>query len=269
MDYLKVYRAIVERGQVREPDSEGYYEVHHIIPRCMGGGDERENLTTLTAREHFIAHWLLARVYPDHQGIGFSFWAMCNQKGATGKRDYKVSSRTYAEAKEKYSSENSKRQKKMWQDPEYRERQSRIQKEIFNRPEYRERSSARERERYEDPEYREKQLIHSVREKERWQDPEHRKTRIERMKEAWSKSECKDKKSSILKERWKDPEYREKMSSLRKGKLSKSAKLSPEQVREIRSLIGQMTMKDIAKEYGTSPSTVSAISRGVYYTSVQ
>ena len=37
-----------------------YHERHHIIPRCLGGGNEEENLIDLFAKEHFIAHKLLA-----------------------------------------------------------------------------------------------------------------------------------------------------------------------------------------------------------------
>lgn len=35
------------------------YEVHHILPKCMGGRDDKSNLVRLTYREHYIAHKLL------------------------------------------------------------------------------------------------------------------------------------------------------------------------------------------------------------------
>ena len=37
-----------------------YHERHHIIPRCKNGLDDDNNLIDLFAREHFIAHKLLA-----------------------------------------------------------------------------------------------------------------------------------------------------------------------------------------------------------------
>jgi hypothetical protein len=40
----------------------GYSEKHHILPKCMGGTDESSNIVSLTAREHFIAHILLAKM---------------------------------------------------------------------------------------------------------------------------------------------------------------------------------------------------------------
>lgn len=40
-----------------------YYEQHHILPRCCGGLDNPDNLILLTAREHFLAHYLLTKMY--------------------------------------------------------------------------------------------------------------------------------------------------------------------------------------------------------------
>jgi len=42
-----------------------YYERHHIVPKCAGGKDTPENLVLLTAREHFLAHYLLTKIYKD------------------------------------------------------------------------------------------------------------------------------------------------------------------------------------------------------------
>jgi hypothetical protein len=49
-----------------------YYEKHHIIPRCMGGTDDRGNIVLLLASEHYLAHQLLVKIYPDHHGILYS-----------------------------------------------------------------------------------------------------------------------------------------------------------------------------------------------------
>ena len=51
---------LVSRGRFGIPKGE-YKERHHIIPRCTGGLDEEDNLIDLTAKEHFIAHMLLAK----------------------------------------------------------------------------------------------------------------------------------------------------------------------------------------------------------------
>ena len=39
-----------------------YVEKHHIIPRCIGGSNHRENIVSLTAREHFVCHLLLTKM---------------------------------------------------------------------------------------------------------------------------------------------------------------------------------------------------------------
>lgn len=41
-------------------------EEHHILPRSMKGSNKKQNLIFLTYREHFIAHVLLAKSYPNH-----------------------------------------------------------------------------------------------------------------------------------------------------------------------------------------------------------
>jgi len=65
MQYKLIYEKLVKRGQVRGI-IEGYKEIHHIIPRCMGGSDEPENLVSLTPEEHYVAHQLLVKIYPNN-----------------------------------------------------------------------------------------------------------------------------------------------------------------------------------------------------------
>ena len=99
MNYEKIYNQLIIRAKNRV--LEGYSERHHIIPRCMGGSYKKENLVRLTAREHYICHWLLTRMYPTNSALAYSFWMMNTSKIP---ERYKGSSRTYQEAKEKISS---------------------------------------------------------------------------------------------------------------------------------------------------------------------
>lgn len=62
--YTKWYMNIVERAKNRDLD--GYTESHHIIPRCLGGSDDKNNLVSLTAREHFICHLLLTKMSDNY-----------------------------------------------------------------------------------------------------------------------------------------------------------------------------------------------------------
>jgi len=61
MDYIKHYTLLIQRARGRSLS--GYYEVHHIIPKCLGGTDEKSNLVDLTPEEHFLAHILLAKIH--------------------------------------------------------------------------------------------------------------------------------------------------------------------------------------------------------------
>ena len=58
--YSKLYFTITSRAKQRI--TERYTETHHIIPQSMGGNNDKDNLVELTAREHFICHWLLIKM---------------------------------------------------------------------------------------------------------------------------------------------------------------------------------------------------------------
>ena len=71
----------------------GYKEKHHILPRCLGGKDNQENLVELTAKEHFIVHMLLCKFTKGNinKKMVFAFIAMSFIKGKN--RNYKATSR--------------------------------------------------------------------------------------------------------------------------------------------------------------------------------
>lgn len=75
MNYKKLYQQLIDEALKRQRPA-GYSELHHIVPRCRGGGDEPENLVRLTGREHFIAHRLLSKSYPDDRKLLFALGAM-------------------------------------------------------------------------------------------------------------------------------------------------------------------------------------------------
>lgn len=64
MNYEKIYNQIIDKRKKELLPENEYGEKHHIIPRCLGGSNSKENIVKLTAREHFIAHMLLVRIYP-------------------------------------------------------------------------------------------------------------------------------------------------------------------------------------------------------------
>lgn len=70
MNYLKAYNALTSNKAHRHKlNDKTYYEIHHIIPDCLGGSNDISNKVLLTAREHYIAHLLLTRIYPHSVGL--------------------------------------------------------------------------------------------------------------------------------------------------------------------------------------------------------
>lgn len=70
MNYSLHYTRLIERSRSRV--LEGYKERHHIIPRCLGGTDDRSNIAVLTAEEHFVAHQLLVKMYPGNRDLVYA-----------------------------------------------------------------------------------------------------------------------------------------------------------------------------------------------------
>ena len=69
--YSKLYYKIASNAKKRI--TEGYTELHHIIPQSMGGSNNKENLVHLTAREHFICHLLLIKMTTGNACIKMKF----------------------------------------------------------------------------------------------------------------------------------------------------------------------------------------------------
>lgn len=64
MNYEKIYMELINRARNRVYD--GYVEKHHILPKCLGGSDEPDNLIKLLPEEHYLAHQLLVKIYSNN-----------------------------------------------------------------------------------------------------------------------------------------------------------------------------------------------------------
>lgn len=69
--YLQRYNKLI--SHYKSLTLEGYAETHHIIPRCMNGTDDPENLVKLTAKAHYVAHHLLCKAYPKNRKLLHAF----------------------------------------------------------------------------------------------------------------------------------------------------------------------------------------------------
>jgi hypothetical protein len=56
--------------------AENVFEKHHIIPKCMGGSDDQNNLVKLPPRAHFLAHYFLYKAFPNSYKLKHAFAMM-------------------------------------------------------------------------------------------------------------------------------------------------------------------------------------------------
>ena len=109
--YTRWYNQITDRARIRSIDT--YTETHHIKPRSLGGADAADNLVKLTAREHFICHWLLVKMTTgeDHYKMLNPLRMMRAEK--SGQQRYKtaITSRVYENIKKEYSTLQSERKR--------------------------------------------------------------------------------------------------------------------------------------------------------------
>ena len=110
MDYQTIYNDLMtdrlkfKPQRIEEKRCGFYFEGHHIVPKCKGGTGNsnrpknNENIVLLTAREHFLSHWLLWRIYGDRQ-MALAFHKMMS---ITKKTNRIKSSRGYQEARESF-----------------------------------------------------------------------------------------------------------------------------------------------------------------------
>ena len=87
MNYLKIYYNLIETR--RNLNRDCYLEIHHIIPKGVYGKgimdesslsdvEDENNKILLTGREHFVAHRLLHRAFPEVRNLAAGFFAMAN-----------------------------------------------------------------------------------------------------------------------------------------------------------------------------------------------
>ncbi|AUG88274.1 homing endonuclease [Salmonella phage Mutine] len=136
MNYQFIYDSLILKAKLRVLD--GYSETHHVIPKCMGGSDERHNLVELTPEEHFVAHQLLVKIFPHNHKLAFAANAMCLNNGKVGRT---TNNKLFGWLRRKLSDSN----KQMYKDnPHLRELRSIMMKRTHqNNPQLRKAQSER------------------------------------------------------------------------------------------------------------------------------
>jgi hypothetical protein len=103
--YTRWYNDITENAKFRI--IEGYTERHHIHPRSLGGTNDKDNLVNLTAREHFICHWLLTKMHTG-EARGKMINALYLMQGKNQYQDRYINSRVYESLRTEYAQYISK-----------------------------------------------------------------------------------------------------------------------------------------------------------------
>jgi hypothetical protein len=109
--YSSLYHKITSRAKQRIV--EGYTEIHHIIPQSLGGGNDKENLVELTAREHFICHWLLIKMTEgeDRSKMLYALNGMKAENRYQQRYHTKITARVYERYRIEHAENHSKRMK--------------------------------------------------------------------------------------------------------------------------------------------------------------
>lgn len=105
MDYSRIYTELMERANDRA--LEGYSERHHIVPKCMGGDNKPRNIAILTPEEHYLAHQLLVKIYPDNHKLVFAANMMCG--GGPKGNNQRVNNKQFGWLKRKASQSQKSR----------------------------------------------------------------------------------------------------------------------------------------------------------------
>lgn len=73
--YYKQYNKLIDK--CIQMESEGYpddvyTEVHHILPKCMGGTNKKDNLVRIPVRYHIFAHIFLMKAFPNNNKLAYA-----------------------------------------------------------------------------------------------------------------------------------------------------------------------------------------------------
>jgi len=98
--YTRLYYTLIESAKSKKYS--GYTETHHIVPKSLGGSNDPDNLVVLSAREHFLCHWLLTKMVKSkhHQYQMWNAMTLMMYTETKDQKRYKVTGRTYQNLKE-------------------------------------------------------------------------------------------------------------------------------------------------------------------------
>lgn len=195
-----MYEALISRAKSRT--LEGYSERHHVIPKCVGGTDEKANIVRLTAQEHYVAHLLLMKMMPDEPKLVHAAWTMIRRSRFVNGRS---GGKAYAWLRVKYAQMMREKMSGHTPTSETKAKRSASAKKNTVSEEQRKRMTAASTATRTTPEFRARI---SEKLKQQWQDPAFRAAKAASMMNRSS-----EKRSAAMRNRWKDDSYRSRMQA--------------------------------------------------------
>lgn len=108
MNYKKQYDLLIEKYGCEKKPKFTYVERHRKVPGCMGGNYEAGNAFYVSARVHYLAHRLLAKIYPDVPGIRVADYLMNKSFNKTNSKFYEESKLILSSIARNTAAENQK-----------------------------------------------------------------------------------------------------------------------------------------------------------------
>lgn len=249
MNYQKLYDSVIERARCRglvKKTVSFYTEGHHIVPKSLGGTDKKENRVLLSAREHFLCHYVLTKLYPKGSTPYYKMikaflimgWAQGRQERYVNSRLYESLKVEFSKAYSVQSSGTGNSQYGRTRSPESKEKvRKKLLEHYGNNPnagkEYalkrlaidkkRKLSGATLKKRNCMPLSADHKDAIRLAASKKWDDPEYRKRHKEGMDRHRGSShpltaETRAKLSKNLKKQWEDPEFRARMQLRKSGR---------------------------------------------------
>ncbi len=98
-DYFFKYYELIKKSK-RDTKDLLIYEIHHIIPKSLGGINDKSNLVNLSISDHILAHYYLSKCIKDENNkrkMYIAFWLMIHNKSG-----YKLTPQQIEESKIEY-----------------------------------------------------------------------------------------------------------------------------------------------------------------------
>lgn len=106
--YSKLYFKIIQ--SVTQKELTEYCENHHIIPKSLGGSDDKSNIIRFSARKHFLCHYLLTKMVKKNSNNYYKMVTAFNMMSIHSTENRYINSRLFAHNKAEFSKTMSKNQ---------------------------------------------------------------------------------------------------------------------------------------------------------------